>query len=145
MRARQSIYIERAADEVFDFIADHRNDALWRSEVVSSSVVGDITRGVGARLQQVVSYRGRRADAHLEITEFVPGERICFRAHGGMRAHGCYELRPEGSGTRLSVSATVELKGAAAMLERYILQAVEEAADEDLERLRAVLEARSPG
>lgn len=140
MRLRQSIYIERPVGDVFAFIADHANDRRWRSEVVSSRSDGG--PGVGAHLHQTVSYRGRTAEAHLEVTEHVPGERICFRAHGGVRAHGCYDLHPEGDGTRLAVSATVELKGGAAMLERYVRQAVEQAAAADLERLKAILEAQ---
>jgi carbon monoxide dehydrogenase subunit G len=142
VRARQSIYIHRPPDEVFAFVADHANDRLWRTELVSVEPVGDITEGVGTHLRQTVTYQGRTAEANIEITEWVPGQRICFRAHGGIRAHGCYDLRPEGDGTRFSVSATVELKGAAAMLERYVQQAVERAAAQDLERLKQVLEAR---
>ncbi len=141
MRVHKSIFIERPVDEVFAFVADHANDARWRSELLSSSVVGDVREGVGMRLHQVVSYQGRTGEANVEVTEIEPGRRICYRAHGGIRAHGCYDLETEGDGTRLNVSATVELKGPAAMLERYIRQAVEEAAEHDLERLRAVLEA----
>lgn len=142
MRVRQSIYIDRPPAEVFAFVADHHNDHLWRSELVSVQSVGEIAEGVGAHLKQVVSYQGRTGEASLEITDFVPGEKICYRAHGGIRAHGCYDFTPEGDGTRFAVSATVELKGAATMLERYVQQAVERAATTDLERLRQVIESR---
>lgn len=142
MRARQSIYINRPPDEVFRFVADHTNDHLWRTELISVEPVGDIAEGVGTHLKQTISYQGRTAEANLEITDFVPGEKICYRAHGGIRAHGCYDFHPEGDGTRFSVSATVELKGGATMLERYVQQAVERAAEGDLERLKQVIEAQ---
>jgi len=142
MRVRKSIYIDRPPAEVFAFVADHQNDRLWRSELVSVQPVGEIAEGVGAHLKQVVTYQGRTAEANLEITDFVPGAKICYRAHGGIRAHGCYDFTPEGDGTRFSMSATVELKGAATMLEHYIQQAVERAAAVDLERLRQVIESQ---
>jgi carbon monoxide dehydrogenase subunit G len=142
MRARQSIYINLPPDEVFRFVADHTNDRLWRSELISVERVGAIAEGIGTHLKQTVSYQGRTAEANLEVTDYIPGQKICYRAHGGIRAHGCYDFEPEGDGTRFSVSATVELKGAATMLERYVQQAVERAAETDLERLKQVIESR---
>ena len=141
MRAHGSIVIDRPVAEVFAFVADSANDPLWRGELVASAVVGDVREGVGTHLRQTISYQGRTAEASLEVTEFEPDARICFRAHGGIRAHGCYDLRPEGDGTYLAVSVTVELKGAAAMLERYVSQAIEDAVSADLARLKSVLES----
>lgn len=140
MRVHESVYIERAVGDVFDFIADRSNDHRWRREVLTSSIMGDVREGVGTHVHQRISYQGRTADANFEITEFSPGSRICFRAHGGVRAHGGFEVRAEDSGTRLDVSASVELKGAASMLERYVRQAVEQAARDDLGQLKRVLE-----
>lgn len=140
MRVSQSIYIARPSEDVFAFVADHKNDHLWRAELISTNVEGDVGEGVGTHVRQRVSYQGRTAETHLEVTEFEPGRRICFRAHGGVRAHGCYDVKPDGPGTYLTVSATVELKGGAAMLERFVRQAVEQAAAQDLQRLKGVLE-----
>lgn len=143
MRAQRSIYIERPVEEVFWFLADHANDRRWRSELLGMNVVGDVSQGVGAHTRQTISYQGRILEVNLEVTDFVPNERICLKAHGGVRAHGCLAVRPEGTGTRVSISGTAELKGSAAMMERYVLQAVELIAEEDLKRLRTVLESRS--
>lgn len=143
MRVQRSIYVERPVEEVFWFLADHANDRRWRSELLGMNVVGDVGQGVGAHTRQTISYQGRILEVNLEITDFVPNERICLKAHGGVRAHGCLAVRPEGTGTRVSVSGTAELKGSAAMMERYILQAVELIAEEDLKRLRTVLESPS--
>jgi hypothetical protein len=145
MRVRSGIYIERPPAEVFDFVADHSNDMLWRSELASHEYVGDLRRGVGARMHQRLAYQGRTAEISLEETDHVEGERICFRAHGGVRAHGCYDIVADGPGTLFRVAITVELKGAESMLERYLQQALEGAVASDLERLKAVLESRSAG
>lgn len=143
MRAQKSIYVDRPVEDVFWFLADHTNERRWRSELLGLAFVGDVSQGVGAHTRQTISYQGRIVEVNLEVTEFLPGERICFKAHGGVRAHGCIAVRPEGTGTRVSVSGTAELKGPAAMMERFIMQAVERVAEEDLKRLRAVLESPS--
>jgi uncharacterized membrane protein len=141
MRVRQSIYIERAPDEVFAFIADHDNDVLWRTELDSSEFLGESRQGVGARIRQVFSYQGRSADLSFEVTDFIPERRICFRAHGGLRAHGCYDVAADGDGAMLKVSMTLELKGEEMMLERYLRQALESTVSADLARLKSVLES----
>jgi len=141
MRIRQSIHISRPVDDVFEFVADHTNDHRWRSEVRSVQIVGAVREGVGTHRREMVAYQGKAVEANVEITEFEPGSRICFRIHGGMRAHGCYDFRAEGDGTRFGFSATVELTGKAAMLERYALQVVEKVVITDLKRLKAILEA----
>lgn len=143
MRAQKSIYVERPVEEVFWFLADHTNERRWRSELLGVALIGDVSQGVGAHTRQTISYQGRILEVNLEVADFVPNERICFKAHGGVRAHGCFAVRPEGKGTRVSVSGTAELKGSAAMMERFIMQAVERVAEEDLERLRTVLESPS--
>lgn len=140
MRVISSISIERPVDEVFAFIADPANDLRWRAELMSSQVEGDVRHGLGVHVRQTIAYQGRTACVNLEMTEFELSRRICFCARGGVRAHGCCDLSPDGSGTSLSVSITVELKGDEAMLERYVRQAIAHAAETDLARLRQVLE-----
>jgi uncharacterized membrane protein len=140
MRVRHAVYVDRPSDEVFAFISNHANDALWRTELDSHEFVGEAREGVGLRMRQMVSYQGRSAELNLEVTDLTPGERICFRAHGGVRAHGCYEVKPDGFGTILEVAVTLELKGGQEMLERYLRQALESAVADDLGRLKTLLE-----
>lgn len=143
MRVQKSIYIERPAADVFWFLADPSNDRRWRSELLGIEFVGEVRQGVGTHTRQRISYQGRIVEVSIEVSEFVPGERICYKGHGGVRAHGCLAVRGEGDGSRVSVTGTAELKGPAAMMERYISQAVDRVAEEDLRRLRDVLETPS--
>lgn len=145
MRVRCGIYIDRPPTAVFDFVADHANDVRWRAEITGHERVGEIASGVGAHIRQTVAYQGRVAQLSIEVTDHVPPERICFRVHGKTRAHGCYEFTPEGDGTRFAVAITVELKGSEAMLERYVRQALDQAVEADLARLKRVLETGAPG
>jgi uncharacterized protein YndB with AHSA1/START domain len=143
LRAHKSIYIDRPPAEVFAFVADPANDMRWRTELTSASVVGEIAGGVGSHVEQTIAYQGRTATTRLDVTEYVPGERICFRVRGDARAHGCYDVCPEGAGTLFTISLTVELKGEAQMLERYVAQAIDVVTDRDLERLKTLLESPS--
>ncbi|MDZ4654744.1 MAG: SRPBCC family protein [Coriobacteriia bacterium] len=140
MRTSKSVYIERPVADVFWYVADMSRHPEWRSELLGTQVVGVVKEGVGTHLRQRIAYQGRTIEVNLEITDFVPGERICIRAHGGVHAHGCFDFSAEGNGTRFDASATAELKGALGMMERYIQQAIDRVADADFERLKTVLE-----
>jgi len=141
MRMRKSVYVDRSVEDVFWYVADLSRHTEWRSELLDTQVVGSVTQGVGTHFHQRVAYQGRRLEANLEITDFIPGEKICIKAHGGVHAHGCIDFKDQGCGTLVGVSATIELKGAMGMMERYIQQAVDRVADADFERLKVVLES----
>ncbi len=126
MRVNSSVYIGRPVDEVFAYMADP----------------GD---GLGTHVREALANQGRITGVNLEVTESELNRRICFRARGSARAHGCYELGSDGPGTLLSLSVTVELKGDDSMLERYVRQAVELAAEADLAQLRQTLEPSAGG
>jgi uncharacterized protein YndB with AHSA1/START domain len=70
-------------------------------------------QGVGTTYRQVVAGPGgRRIDADVEITEFVPDQRIAFRTtKGPVRPTGTYDLRARDGGTELTFHLTVKLSG----------------------------------
>lgn len=138
MRARASIHIDREPHAVFARLADFATHSSWRSEVTSTQVLGEI--GVGTRLIQHVSVQGRSAVLDIEITEFAEAERISFRSRGGLRARGGFRLEPEDGGTRVHLSATVQLNGSASLVEDRIRTAAEAGARADLLRLKEQLE-----
>ncbi len=139
MRARASVHIEREPEAVFARIADFATHAQWRPEVASSQVLGEVGRG--ARVIQHVSAAGHGATVEVEITEFEPPERLSFRYRGTPRARGGFRLEREGGGTRVHMSATVELDGAASLVEGRIRAVAEEYAQRGLTRLKELLES----
>jgi uncharacterized protein YndB with AHSA1/START domain len=109
--ASTTIVIERPVEEVFAFLADAENDKRWRQGVIEITKAGG--QGVGTAYRQVVSGPGgRRIDADIEITEFVPDQRIAFRTTAGpVRPTGSYDLRAVDGGTELSFALDVHLNG----------------------------------
>jgi len=68
-------------------------------------------------------------------------ERMVLRARDPHRGKGSFSLRPDAGGTRLSVTATVELDGIAELGEGIIREKAEENARQSLLRLKEQLEA----
>lgn len=143
MRARASIVIDRPPAEVFTHIADFDSHPSWRPELLSSKTVG--APGVGMTVYQDVSVQGRQANLALEVSEWSPPERISFRYSGPPRVRGGFILRPEGSGTHVTIFATVPISGKAELVEDQIRSAVESEARRGLARLKTRIERGAEG
>jgi carbon monoxide dehydrogenase subunit G len=107
----RTITIARPVSDVFAFLADAENDQRWRPGVVEITRTGG--QGVGTTYHQVVSGPGgRRVDADVEITEFVPDQRIAFRTtKGPVRPTGSYDLRTRDGGTEVTFRLAAKLGG----------------------------------
>ena len=72
------VSIARPRAEVFDLMADARNETAWNSQVTSSELVSDEPIGEGS--QFVTVNRGQRYDA--TITTYDPPNEIVFHVVG---------------------------------------------------------------
>jgi carbon monoxide dehydrogenase subunit G len=140
LEASNTITIARPADDVFAFLANAEHDKQWRSGVI------EITRtsgqGLGATYCQVVAGPGGRPiDADVEITEFVPNQRIGFRTtKGPVRPTGSYDLRACDGGTELTFRLAVQLAGLKKLM-TPVVQKTMKAEVSALTKLKHVLEA----
>lgn len=69
--------VPAAADAVFDFVSDTRNDPIWCPNVSSVSQIGGDGVTVGAHFQfhQTVQARGRDLESDVEVQVVELGER----------------------------------------------------------------------
>lgn len=140
VRARVSIHIKRDPASVFARVADFASHNSWRPEVLFTKTSPGALQP-GSTIFQRVSLYGRELEIELEITEMTAPERVALRARDPHRGKGSFSLRPDAGGTRLSVTAAVELDGIAELGEGRILEKVEEHARQNLLRLKKQLEA----
>ena len=109
---RETVTIDRPVAEVFDFIADSRNDVEWCPSVKEIRRISANGKGVGARYRMHHSPGGMNFDATVEVV-------ACERPHllqwvmtdRGHTLHGTYQLEPSGSGTRLTQTSQITLEG----------------------------------
>ena len=137
-----TITIARPAGDVFAFLADAENDKQWRGGVIE--MTRSSGQGVGATYRQIVAGPGgRRIDADVEITEFVPDQRIAFRTtKGPVRPTGSYELQAGEGGTVVTFRLAATLGGVKKLMAPMVAKTMrsEVAA---LTELKRVLESRS--
>ena len=99
----------RSADEVFDFLADLRNESLWNPRVrrLILATPGPITAGSVFR----GTYQGLGA-LQTVLTEYERPTRIAFRSEGPRASlAGKFTLQSDGDGVEVELAAEVRPKG----------------------------------
>jgi uncharacterized protein YndB with AHSA1/START domain len=105
MRIERSITVDRPPEQVWDFVADPRNDPRWCRKVDSVEQTEGGGPGRGARYlarHRPKPLRGP-VDLTMEATEFDPPRRLRLREEDGDAVFDVvYELNEEAAGTRLT-------------------------------------------
>jgi uncharacterized protein YndB with AHSA1/START domain len=121
-----NVFVPRSAAEVFDFLADARNLALWSSGVTS---VDAAFVPPGAKAVYRYRYPGRRRPHRLVCADFEPCRRIAFRGQRMWSPLGtqvpvyAFDLLPHADGTLVRLSVTSSLSAALVLLGPVIAMA----------------------
>ncbi|MEU6854180.1 SRPBCC family protein [Actinacidiphila alni] len=120
------VYVARPTTEVFDFLADARNLALWSSGVAHVDPA-PVAPGVGAEYRY--RYPGRHRPHRLVCAAFEPGRRIVFRGQrmwcplGTQVPEYGFDLVPYTGGTQVRLSVTSSLRAALLLLAPVVAMA----------------------
>jgi uncharacterized protein YndB with AHSA1/START domain len=121
-----NVFVRRTPAEVFDFLADARNLALWSSGV-SSVDAAYVPPGADATYRY--RYPGRHRPHRLVCSDFVPGRRIAFRGQrmwcplGTQVPRYVFDLLPHADGTLVRLSVTSSLSAALLLLAPLVAMA----------------------
>lgn len=103
-------FIDRPADVVFDFVADERNNYDPRVRDAQLITAGPI--GVGTQFRSAGASLGRSVEMIIEITNYERPRRLGSTTHlSSMQIYSDLAFEPDGSGTRMRWSSTLEPRG----------------------------------
>jgi len=104
--------IARAVEEVFDFVADERNEPKYNSCMVRVEKVTPGPVGEGTRWVASVESRGRPLDLAMEVTEYNRPYRLgSTTSMSAAKIHGAVTFEPHPAGTRMRWSWDLQPKG----------------------------------
>ncbi|MDQ0146106.1 SRPBCC family protein [Pseudarthrobacter niigatensis] len=99
----ESVVIARPPQEVFDFLSNFDNIAVYDSSVTASEQVGTGPVAEGTRGRGTSKVMGRRFDWTVEVVEFDPPRRMVSRSvEGKLNFTVTFTLEPAGGGTRVT-------------------------------------------
>jgi carbon monoxide dehydrogenase subunit G len=138
--AENSIVIEKPRAEVFAFVANHENDALWRPGVLDIARASGEGQGAVYR-QGVKGPMGKRIDADFEVTAYQEGSLVAFRTLGGpVQPEGSYRFEDADGGTRVTFSLNANLRGPQKLMAPMVTKSMRSQV-EALTNLKRVLES----
>lgn len=136
------IEIDRPVDQVAAFAGDPPNAPRWYTNIKSVEWLTEPPVAVGAKLDFVAVFLGRRLAYTYEIVEFVPNERLVMSTIAGpfpMETTYTWQALDAGR-TRMTLRNRGEPAGFSRLLAPVAGLAVRRANRQDLRRLKRVLE-----
>lgn len=133
--------VDRPTKDVFTFVANPNNMSKWNSAVVSLEQVtpGDV--GVGTKFKSVGEMMGRRIEGEMQVTAYEPDTKCGFQVNAGpMQVNLTVTLKTVGTGTKISLNAQGNPAGFFKLAEPMMAGRVRSMMEENLARLKSVLE-----
>jgi uncharacterized membrane protein len=134
-----TVEVERAAQEVFDYMIDLARLPEWQSSMVESHAEGPLAEGV--RIAERRRVLGREVENELEVTAFEPPRRFALKAlKGPVRFTVDHRLVENGSSTLVHVVANADPGTFMKLAEPLLARRAEQELRSDFDRLKEIVE-----
>lgn len=112
VRIEGEIVINRPVDEVFDFVADERNEPRYNPRLLRAEQTSAGPISVGPRFRAETKSMGRAVEMVIEVTAYERPRRLASSTHlSAMDIQGTLTFEPVPEGTRMRWSWEVEPRG----------------------------------
>lgn len=112
-RIEGEIVIRRPVEEVFDFVADERNEPLYNPRMAAADLITDGPVGRGSRFSARLKTGGRVMPMLIEFADYERPRRLVSSTHSSMvDIVGALTFEPVPRGTRMGWSWDVQPRGA---------------------------------
>ena len=138
-----STLIDRPVKDVFAYVSNLGNMAAWNSAVVSLEQITPGEIGVGTKFKSVGEMMGRRIEGEVQVTSYEPDTKTAFQMNAGpMQMNISISFKPVGTGTKVSLNAQGNPAGVFKLAEGMMQGRVKSLMEENLARLKSVLETK---
>jgi uncharacterized membrane protein len=138
------IVINRPVEEVFDFVADQRNEPRYNPRMIRAEKISSGPIGLGTRFRAETKTTRRPAEMTIEVTAYERPRRLASSTHlSTMDIHGTLVFDPvPGGGTRMRWLWDVEPRGASKLMRPVIARMGQRQEQTIWANLKRFLEAR---
>jgi uncharacterized protein YndB with AHSA1/START domain len=111
-RIEGEIVINRPVEEVFDFLADERNEPLYNPRMLRAEKISPGPLGVGTRFRAETKTMRGTAEMTIEVTAYERPRRLASSTRlSSMEIHGTLAFDPVPEGTRMRWEWEVDPRG----------------------------------
>ena len=139
----REILINRPVEEVFDFLADGRNEPEYNPHMLRAEQVPDGPIGRGTQFRTEITTNGRSMEMAYEITAYARPWRLAHRTiKGPIDVQSTVTFAPVAGGTRLRWVWEMEPRGAFKLLTPLVGRIMGRRLDTVLTNIKHFLEAQ---
>ena len=136
-----STLIDRPIRDVFAFVSNLNNMSKWNAAVVSLQQVTPGPIAVGTKFKSVGEMMGRRIEGDVQVTAYEPDNKTGFQMQAGpVQVNVTINFKTVGTGTKVSLNAQGNPGGLFKLAEPVMAGRVKSLMEENLARLKSVLE-----
>ena len=136
-----STLIDKPIKDVFAFVGNPNNMSKWNSAIVSLEQVTPGEVGVSTMFKSVGEMMGRRIEGQMQVLTYEPDSKCGFQVNAGpMQVNMNLSFKTVGTGTKVSLNAQGNPAGFFKLAEGMMAGRVESMMEENLARLKSVLE-----
>lgn len=138
------IVINRPVEEVFDFVADQRNEPRYNPRMIRAEKISSGPIGLGTRFRAETKTARRPAEMTIEVTAYERPRRLASSTQlSTMDIHGTLVFDPvPGGGTRMRWLWNVEPRGTSKLMRPVIARMGQRQEQTIWANLKRFLEAR---
>jgi hypothetical protein len=137
------IVINRPVEEVFDFVADERNEPRYNPRMLRSELLSPGPVRLGSRFRAVMRSRPRRTTMTTQFTGYQRPRRLALRSHlSAMEIHASLTFDPVPGGTRMRWSWEVEPHGPFKLMSPLVVRVGARQERSIWENLKGLLESQ---
>jgi hypothetical protein len=142
MRVERRVYIAKAPEDVFKYVADVRNDPTWHTDVLEVQSSSDVV-GLGTVFTVKVKPSMGISEGTITISHLEPGRMVELAGRMGKMAPTVTNIcDSEGSGTQLTRRIEIEPPGLMRLMSPMIKRMIAKSNDGFLGNLKHLLEAK---
>ena len=139
----REIFINRPVDEVFDFMADGRNEPHYNPHMLRAEQTSAGPVGPGTQFRTEVTNNGRSMEMIYEFTVYERPQRLVGRTIKGLiNVQSTETFDPVPGGTRMQWVWEVELRGLSKLMTPLVARTMGKRLDTVLANIKRLLEAQ---
>lgn len=140
-KAEVSVWINRPAEQVFEFVSNYNNDTRWRQRVIKMTQSPADAIGVGTITHEEMNFLGRRYITIAQVTALEPNKRLEWASvEATTPVSGWRMVEPEGQGARFTQVIAANLQGFYRWLSPVMIGTFKKQMTQDMTRLKQILE-----
>jgi uncharacterized membrane protein len=143
IKVEHSVFINRPADEVFDYIVDPAKESEWQEGVIEAGFSPGSEPGVGAEAFEKRKFMGREMISKFQVLKFEKDKYFVGKViEGPVPFEVTYGFARETGGTEVTVIIQGEPGGFFKLAEGLVRKQLQSQIALDLERAKDILEGR---